>query len=87
LPLDPRFTGSNPAKDNGFLMVIKTTSYGGEVKPSVKCKILQCVKELHRYEKRHSIDKIQGHFLPSFLHFATRCPLVIVRELWWINQE
>jgi hypothetical protein len=23
LPLDPRFAGSNPAKNNGFLMVIK----------------------------------------------------------------
>jgi hypothetical protein len=37
LPLDPRFMGSNPAKDDGFLWVIKicsTTSFGEEVKLS-----------------------------------------------------
>jgi hypothetical protein len=35
--LDPRFTGSNLAKDGGFLRVIKihsTNYFGGEVKPS-----------------------------------------------------
>jgi hypothetical protein len=38
LPLDPRFAGSNPAEGDGFLRVIKirsTTSFKGEVKPSV----------------------------------------------------
>jgi hypothetical protein len=41
LPLYPRFTGSNPAEDDGFLRVIKiriTTSFGGEVKPSIPCR-------------------------------------------------
>jgi hypothetical protein len=41
LPLDPKFAGSNPTKDDGFLRVIKirsTTSFGGEVKPSVPCR-------------------------------------------------
>jgi hypothetical protein len=40
-PLDPRFAGSNPTGDDGFLRVIKirsTTSFGGEVKPSVPCR-------------------------------------------------
>jgi hypothetical protein len=40
LPLDPRFAGSNPAKDDGFLRVIRIhsiTSFGEEVKPSVPC--------------------------------------------------
>jgi hypothetical protein len=35
MPLDPRFPGSSPAKDDGFLRVIKirsTTSFGREVK-------------------------------------------------------
>jgi hypothetical protein len=40
---------SNPADNNGFLKVItihSMTSFGGEVKPSAKCrKILQHVKE------------------------------------------
>jgi hypothetical protein len=34
--LDPRFAGSNPAEDDGYLMVIKIcsmTSFKGEVKP------------------------------------------------------
>jgi hypothetical protein len=35
--MDPRFAGSNPAEDDGFLTAIKirsTTYFGGEVKPS-----------------------------------------------------
>jgi hypothetical protein len=41
VPLDPRFAGSNKAEDDGLLRVIKirsTTSFGGEVKPSVPCR-------------------------------------------------
>jgi hypothetical protein len=49
------FEGSNPAKDDGFLMALKTlgtTFFGGEVNPSVPCrKILRHVKEPYRYEK------------------------------------
>jgi hypothetical protein len=38
LPLNPRFAGSNPAENDGFLRAIKVrsmTSFGGEVKPAV----------------------------------------------------
>jgi hypothetical protein len=38
LALDPRFASLNPAADDGLLRVIEirsTTSFGGEVKPSV----------------------------------------------------
>jgi hypothetical protein len=38
LPLGPRFSGSSPAEDDEFLRAIKirsTTSFGGEVRPSV----------------------------------------------------
>jgi hypothetical protein len=46
---DPRFTGSNPTKGDGFLRVVRirsTTSVRGEVKPSAPCcKILQHVKD------------------------------------------
>jgi hypothetical protein len=48
LPFDQRFAGSNPAEDDVFLRAIKiriTTSSGGEVKPSVQCKILRHVKD------------------------------------------
>jgi hypothetical protein len=46
LPLDPRFAGSKPAEDDGFLRVIKirsTTSFGGEVD-------LRHVKEPYEHE-------------------------------------
>jgi hypothetical protein len=49
LPLDPRFAGSNPAEDDGFLKAIKIrspTSFGGEIKPAVpRRKGLRHVKE------------------------------------------
>jgi hypothetical protein len=52
------FTGSNLAKDNGFLSVItihSTTSVGREVKPLVSChKILWHVKEHYEYEREKS---------------------------------
>jgi hypothetical protein len=54
LPLDPRFAGSNPAKNDGFLREIKpcsTTSFGEEVNPSAPCKILRHVKEPYKYER------------------------------------
>jgi hypothetical protein len=50
LQLDPRFTGSIPAKDNGFLRVTKVhsmTSFGVEVKPSMPChRFMACKRTL-----------------------------------------
>jgi hypothetical protein len=40
LQLDPRFVASNPSEDGRFLRAIKirsTTSFRGEVKPSIPC--------------------------------------------------
>jgi hypothetical protein len=58
LPLDPRFVGSNLAKDKGFLTAIRIgsmTSIGREVKPSVPClKFLLHVKEPYEYERDSS---------------------------------
>jgi hypothetical protein len=68
LLLDPRFAGSNPAEDDGFLRAIRIHSkpyFRGEVKPSAPClKILlsQLVKEPLRYERDTSLGKIH-HFL------------------------
>jgi hypothetical protein len=48
LPPDLRFAGSNPGEDDGFLRVIKirsTTSFGGEVKPSVPCRRFTAFKK------------------------------------------
>jgi hypothetical protein len=55
LPLDPRFAGSNPAEDDGFLRVIKirgTTSFGGEVKSSVN---FRHVKEPYKHERDEGV--------------------------------
>jgi hypothetical protein len=50
LPQDPKFMGSNSAEDDGFLRAIKicsTTSFGGEVKPSVPChRFMACKRTL-----------------------------------------
>jgi hypothetical protein len=55
LPLDPRFMGSNPTKDDGFLSAIRiysTGSFRGEIKPYVPCrKILRQLRNLTRYER------------------------------------
>ena len=40
-PLVPKFAGSNPAEDVGFLgrkKILSTPSFGGEVKPSAPCR-------------------------------------------------
>jgi hypothetical protein len=55
------FTVSNPAKDNELLMAIEirsTTSFGGEVKPSVPCrKVLRRIKKPYRYGRDTSKAK------------------------------
>jgi hypothetical protein len=69
LLLDPKFAGSHPAEDDGFLRSMKiriTTSIRGEVKLSVTCrKILRRVKEPYEYE-RDFIGKIQLLFTAKF---------------------
>jgi hypothetical protein len=73
LPLDPRFAGSHPVKDDEFLRAIKirsTTSFGGEVKPSVPCKFLRHVTESYRYERRYFVEKftaISRQVVPALL--------------------
>jgi hypothetical protein len=72
LSLDPRFAGSDPAEEDGFLKTNKirsTTSFGGEVKPLVPCrKTLRHVKNPYEYEKRYFVGKIQQTFLAKFLY-------------------
>jgi hypothetical protein len=54
LQFGPRFVGSNPAENDGFLKATKIGSiiyFGGEVKPSIPChKILCHVKEPYERE-------------------------------------
>jgi hypothetical protein len=70
--LDPRFAGSNPADDYGFLRVIKirnTTYFEGEVKPSAPClEFLRHVKYPYRYERSYLVCKIHP-FFATFLMF------------------
>jgi hypothetical protein len=58
LPLNPRFEGSYPAEDDGFLRALKinsTISFAGKIKPSVPCcNILRHVKDPYEYERNTS---------------------------------
>jgi hypothetical protein len=64
-----------------------TTSFGGEVKPSVACRsTLLHVEESYSYEKSYFVSKIHGNFSPIFICLGTRRLLTIARELWWMNQ-
>jgi hypothetical protein len=72
--LDPRFEGSNPVEDDGFLRAIKictTTSVRGEVKPSVPCrKILRHVKDSYSTKEiflRQNSRDISRQVSPSSL--------------------
>jgi len=54
LPLDLRFAGSHSTEDDEFLRELKvrsTTSFGGEVKPSVPSRKILHVKEIYEYER------------------------------------
>jgi hypothetical protein len=83
------FAGLNPAKGDGFLSLItirRTSSFGGEVKPSAPCrKILRHEKNHFEYEQRYFEGQIHNFLRPFFL-LATRWLLVGLPELWWTNQ-
>jgi hypothetical protein len=90
MPLDPRFTGSNPATDDGPLRVIKicsTASFEGEVNSLFPCcKFLRHAKETNRHEKIFGRQNSQP-FLANFLLLRYLvCLQVIARQLWWLNQ-
>jgi hypothetical protein len=80
LALDPRFAGSNPAKDDGCLRAIvfrSKTSFVQKVKPSLQyLKILRHVKETYGYER----DASSAKFTTFVLFFATRCLCWILLE-------
>jgi hypothetical protein len=71
LPLDLRFTGSNPAVDDGFLRARKirsTTSFDVEAKPSVPCReTLRHVEEPYEYERYTPKGKNHCNFLAKFI--------------------
>jgi hypothetical protein len=82
--------GSNVPEDDQFLRAIKihsTTSFRGEVKAAISCcKILRPVKDPYS-TKETLVDKILGHFSPSFSCFTTSYLVVTARKLWWVNQK
>jgi hypothetical protein len=84
MPLGPRFMGSNPANDDGFLQAIKIhsmTSFCWKVRPSAPCqKILQHLKEPCGVGKQYFVSKIMVIFSPCFPCFTIRC-------LCWLLSE
>jgi hypothetical protein len=88
--LDPRFAGSNPTDDRGFLRAIKiptATSFGGEVKSWSHVVKFYGMLKICTVLKRYFVGKIQGHFSPNLSCFTIRSLLVTARKLWWMNQE
>jgi hypothetical protein len=88
LPLEPKFSGSNPAEDDGFLKSIKIrskSSFGGEVKLVVPCrKILRHVKDPYGM-KEILVSKIQDISHEVFLalllgFFAGSCQKALEDE-------
>jgi hypothetical protein len=77
LPLDPRFAGSNPSDDNGYLPAVKilsTTFFGREVKPLVSYrKIYDMLKNPAEYDRDTSPAKLTDISRQISLCFATRC--------------
>jgi hypothetical protein len=69
LAIGPKVRRLKPGRGRWILRAIKlwsTTSFGGEVKPSVQCcKILRYVKFSGGWQRYFS-DKINGRFSPSF---------------------
>jgi hypothetical protein len=60
LPSEPTFADSNPA-ENEAIQIRNTTSFLGEVKPSVSClKVLRHVKDPFRYKKEISRRQISA---------------------------
>jgi hypothetical protein len=71
LQLNPRFAGSNPGDEDGFLRAIKIlskTSFGGDARPSPPCRrILRHVKDPYTYGKRYFVGKILWPYLVKFI--------------------
>jgi hypothetical protein len=92
LPLDPRIAGSLLDEVDGFLTAIKirsTTSFGGEVKPSVPYReILRHVKKTVRVMeeilRRKNSTATSRQVSPASLLAVSAGN---ARELRWTNQE
>jgi hypothetical protein len=78
LPLDPKFASSNTAEDSGIFKggkkVRRTTSFVGEVKPSVPCRRFTACLRILRVWKRYLIGNIQ--------HFLSRVPPASLLDDW-----
>jgi hypothetical protein len=76
LPLNPKFAGSNPAEDDGFIRAIQSvalTSFGGEVKPAVPRSKIYGILKITTGVKRDTSYAKFSHLWPSFFCFDSRC--------------
>jgi hypothetical protein len=85
LPFDPKKWASNPAEDDEFLSATKirtTSSFGGEVKPSIPCpKILGMLNNLTSMKINYSYAKFTGTFCQLSPARYWACLPLFVREL------
>jgi hypothetical protein len=91
LPLDPRFAGSYPAEDDGFLRAIHIWArLPSEEKWSRRLRVVRFYSMLKIPANMKEILRRQNYTdIPlqvSLLRYYVPL-LVIARELWWMNQE
>jgi hypothetical protein len=91
LVIEPKVRSIKPGEGDGFIMVIKiriTTSFGGEVKPSVPCrKMLRSVKISHVWTKICHNVKLIIPFADSSCFLPYDSDGRVARECLWPNQQ
>jgi len=92
-PLVPKFAGSHPAEAVGFLgrqkKILSTSSYGGEVKPSVPYRTFTACKRSVNVKWKSAFRQ---NFRTFLAHSSTFRRLVLSRgdtrgDAWWRKLE
>ena len=81
-PLVPKFAGSNPAEVIGFLgrkKILSTSSFWGEVKPSVTCRRFAACKRSLNLSGSRNLGKITGQLSRPHFHLSLLGSLASLR--------
>jgi hypothetical protein len=83
LAIGPKFAGSDPAQDDGFLRAIQicsTTSFGGEIKQAVPCCKFSLLVKRHLQYKRDTCRQNSWTFIAKFLPLCYWVSLLVTVE-------
>ena len=81
-PLVPKLAGSNPAEAVRFLgrkKILSTSSFRGEVKPSVPCRRFAARKRSLNLRGSRNLGKITGHLSRQQFHLSLLGSLALLR--------